>query len=65
MALAHAKIAIQAYRDSGGANGRPANLYFDDHLTFSLSPEMHPLLFKGDEIMHTNLRPASLCRGEF
>lgn len=54
-----AKIARQAYRDYGRGSGHPANLNFGD--CFSYAPardKREPMLWKGDDFEHTDLRPA-------
>jgi ribonuclease VapC len=54
-----AKLARQAYRDFGKGSGSPANLNFGDCLTYALARDKRePLLFKGDDFVHTDLRPA-------
>jgi ribonuclease VapC len=56
---AQAKIARQAYRDYGRGSGHPANLNFGDCFSYALAREMRePLLYKGDDFVHTDLRPA-------
>jgi ribonuclease VapC len=56
---AQAKIARQAYRDYGKGSGSPANLNFGDCLTYALARDKRePLLFKGDDFGHTDLRGA-------
>ncbi len=52
-----AKIARQAYRDYG--KGSPANLNFGDCFSYALARvTREPLLFKGDDFIHTDIRPA-------
>ena len=54
-----AKIARQAYRDYGKGSGHPANLNFGDCFSYALArTKREPLLFKGDDFIHTDLRPA-------
>jgi ribonuclease VapC len=54
-----AKIARQAYRDYGRGSGHPANLNFGDCFTYALAcDKREPLLYKGDDFVHTDLRPA-------
>jgi ribonuclease VapC len=54
-----AKIARQAYRDFGKGSGHPANLNFGDCFTYALAREKRePLLYKGDDFGHTDLRSA-------
>jgi ribonuclease VapC len=54
-----AKIARQAYRDYGRGSGHRANLNFGDCFSYALARDKRePLLFKGDDFGHTDLRPA-------
>ena len=54
-----AKIARQAYRDYGKGSGHPANLNFGDCCNYALAREKRePMLWKGDDFGHTDLRPA-------
>ena len=54
-----ARIARQAYRDYGRGSGHPANLNFGDCFSYALSRvKREPILFKGDDFIHTDLRPA-------
>ncbi len=56
---AQAKIARQAYRDYGKGSGHPANLNFGDCFSYALAREKRePLLYKGDDFEHTDLRAA-------
>lgn len=56
---AQAKIAWVAYRDFGKGSGSPANLNFGDCFTYALARDKRePLLFKGDDFVHTDLRSA-------
>jgi ribonuclease VapC len=55
----HARIARQAYRDYGRGSGHPANLNFGDCFSYALArARREPILFKGDDFVHTDLRPA-------
>ena len=55
----HARIARQAYRDYGKGSGHPANLNFGDCFSYALAREKRePILFKGDDFIHTDLRSA-------
>jgi len=55
-----AKIARQAYRDYGRGSGHPANLNFGDCFTYALARDKRePLLYKGDDFVHTDLRSAT------
>lgn len=54
-----ARIARQAYRDYGRGSGHRANLNFGDCFSYALAREKRePILFKGDDFVHTDLRPA-------
>jgi ribonuclease VapC len=54
-----ARIARQAYRDYGKGSGHPANLNFGDCFGYALAREKRePILFKGDDFVHTDLRAA-------
>lgn len=54
-----ARIARQAYRDYGKGSGHPAKLNFGDCFSYALAREKRePILFKGDDFGHTDLRPA-------
>jgi ribonuclease VapC len=56
---AQAKIAWEAYRDYGKGSGHPANLNFGDCFTYALARDKRePLLYKGDDFGHTDLRAA-------
>lgn len=55
-----AKIARQAYRDYGRGSGHPANLNFGDCFSYALAREKRePMLYKGDDFIHTDIRPAT------
>jgi ribonuclease VapC len=57
--LQQARIARQAYRDYGKGSGHRANLNFGDCFSYALAQEKRePILFKGDDFVHTNLRSA-------
>ena len=52
-------IARQAYRDYGKGSGHPATLNFGDCFSYALARDKRePLLYKGDDFVHTDLRPA-------
>ena len=52
-----ALIAREAYRDYGRASGHPANLNFSDCFSYALArAKREPILFKGDNFRHTDLR---------
>jgi ribonuclease VapC len=54
-----AKMARQAYRAFGKGSGHPAGLNFGDCFTYALAREKRePVLWKGDDFGHTDLRPA-------
>jgi ribonuclease VapC len=54
-----ARIARQAYRDYGKGSGHPANLNFGDCFSYALARnKREPLLYKGDDFVHTDLRSA-------
>jgi ribonuclease VapC len=54
-----AGIARQAYRDFGKASGHPARLNFGDCFAYALAIDTdEPLLFKGDDFAHTDVRVA-------
>lgn len=54
-----ARIARQAYRDYGRASGHAANLNFGDCFSYALArAKREPILFKGDDFVHTDLRNA-------
>ena len=54
-----AKIARQAYRDYGKGSGHPAGLNFGDCFSYALARDkLEPILYKGDDFVHTDLRSA-------
>lgn len=54
-----ARIARQAYRDFGEGSGHPAGLNFGDCFSYALAREKRePILYKGDDFGHTDLRSA-------
>lgn len=54
-----ARIAREAYRDFGRGSGHPAKLNFGDCFAYALASERgEPLLFKGDDFIHTDIEPA-------
>jgi ribonuclease VapC len=55
-----ARIAREAYRDFGRGSGHPARLNFGDCFSYALAKDTaEPLLFKGDDFIHTDVRPAA------
>jgi ribonuclease VapC len=55
-----ARIAREAYRDYGRNSGHRANLNFGDCFSYALArAKREPILFKGDDFIHTDLRPAA------
>jgi ribonuclease VapC len=60
VSVGQAKIARQAYRDYGKGSGHPAQLNFGDCFAYALAKEAdEPLLFKGNDFIHTDIRDAS------
>lgn len=56
--MEQAKIAWEAYRDYGRRSGHPANLNFGDCFSYALARvKREPILFKGADFKHTDLRP--------
>lgn len=56
---AQAEIARRAYRDFGRASGHAAALNFGDCFAYALARERdEPLLFKGDDFVHTDIASA-------
>ena len=56
---AQARIAREAYRDFGKGSGHPAKLNFGDCFAYALAKTTgEPLLFKGDDFVHTDIVPA-------
>jgi ribonuclease VapC len=54
-----AKIARQAYSNYGKGSGHPANLNFGDCFSYALARDKRePILYKGDDFVHTDLRLA-------
>ena len=51
-----ARIAREAYRDFGKGSGHPAKLNFGDCFAYALAKTTgEPLLFKGDDFIHTDV----------
>ena len=54
-----ARVARDAYRDFGRGSGHPAKLNFGDCFSYALaSITGEPLLYKGDDFRHTDIRSA-------
>lgn len=54
-----ARIARSAYADFGKGSGHPAGLNFGDCFAYALATDKgEPLLFKGDDFVHTDVSPA-------
>ena len=54
-----ALIAREAYRDYGRGSGHAANLNFGDCFSYALArTKREPILYKGDDFGHTDLRSA-------
>lgn len=54
-----ARIAREAYRDFGKGSGHPAQLNFGDCFAYALAKDLgEPLLFKGEDFRHTDVRSA-------
>jgi ribonuclease VapC len=54
-----ARIAREAYRDYGRGSGHPARLNFGDCFAYALARARgEPLLFKGNDFIHTDIEPA-------
>jgi ribonuclease VapC len=59
LTAAQAKIARQAYRNYGKGSGHPAGLNFGDCFSYALARDKRePMLWKGDDFGHTDIRPA-------
>ena len=57
--LEQARLARQAYRDYGKGSGHPASLNFGDCFSYALARDKRePILYKGDDFVHTDLRSA-------
>lgn len=54
-----ARIAREAYRRFGKGTGHPARLNFGDCFAYALAKDFdEPLLFIGNDFVHTDIRPA-------
>jgi ribonuclease VapC len=57
--LDQVRIGRQAYRDFGKGSRHPANLNFGDCFAYALAKATgEPLLFKGNDFSHTDIKPA-------
>ena len=55
----HTEIARDAYRRYGKGQGHPAQLDFGDCISYALAKATgEPLLYKGDDFAHTDIRSA-------
>jgi ribonuclease VapC len=55
-----ARIARQAFRDFGTGSGHPAQLNFGDCFSYALAKSTgEQLLFKGSDVIHTDLESAA------
>lgn len=55
----HARLGREAYLQFGKGTGHPAKLNFGDCFAYALAKETgEPLLFKGDDFVHTDVRRA-------
>lgn len=55
----HARIAREAFRDFGRGSGHPARLSLGDCFAYALAKDTgEPLLYKGDDFGHTDVRSA-------
>jgi ribonuclease VapC len=58
---AQAKVAREAYRDFGRGSGHPSGLNFGDCFAYALAKtSREPLLFKGDDFLHTGIAQVKL-----
>lgn len=56
---AEAKEGLRAYQQYSRGSGHPANLNFGDCFSYALAKTRNlPLLFKGDDFVHTDIEPA-------
>ena len=54
-----ARVAAQAYRDYGRGSGHPARLNLGDTYSYALAHVTgEPLLYRGDDFTHTDVRRA-------
>ena len=58
-----ARIAREAYRDFGKGSSHPAKLNFGDCFAYALAKFTgEPLLFKGDDFAHTDIKRQPIKR---
>jgi ribonuclease VapC len=63
---AQARIAREAYRDFGKGSGHKARLNFGDCFSYALArSESEPLLFKGNDFIHTDIRPTVILKTSY
>ena len=54
-----ASVGAEAFRKFGKGSGHPATLNFGDCFAYALAKTRNlPLLFKGDDFIHTDIQPA-------
>ncbi|WP_244593485.1 type II toxin-antitoxin system VapC family toxin [Methylopila sp. Yamaguchi] len=55
----HYRLAAEAFQRYGRGRGHPAKLNFGDCMSYAIA-KFHnaPLLFKGDDFVHTDIEPA-------
>ncbi len=59
LTVEQSRIARQAHRDYGKGSGHPAQLNFGDCFSYALARDKRePILYKGDDFGHTDLRSA-------
>jgi ribonuclease VapC len=55
----HTQVAVDAHRRYGRGSGSKARLNFGDCISYALAKSSdEPLLFKGDDFRHTDVKPA-------
>lgn len=59
VSIAQTAIAREGFRQFGQGSGHPARLNFGDCFAYALAKATgEPLLFKGDDFVHTDIAPA-------
>lgn len=59
VAAEEARVAREAYRDFGRGSGHPAGLNLGDCFSYAAAITAdEPLLYKGEDFAHTDVRPA-------